>query len=236
MISINKGKVAEVVQNFGGEHWYNRFIHEPYRTFVRDYDAGITKMKKHILDRYCLTEDNKIIIDIAATKVENLYNDLDKHAPFRKKELDQELVNYLIDSTREIGGKDFVIQFRFAEQAESNLTSRVQTSIHNYFQYLIALEFRELARMTRSSLILLTIGVVILFLSVLLNEKIAGHETAIANVFAEGLNVAAWVSLWNAIASFLIDWAPRHRQIKMYQRIAKAPILFEESSPDHGWP
>ncbi len=189
-------------------------------------------MKKQILERYSLTEDNKIIIDIAAGKVGDLYNDLDKHAPYRKKELDPELVDYLIDSTSEIGTKDFVIQFRLAELADGKLTSRVKTSLHNYFQYLIALEFRELARMTRSSFILLTIGVVILSCSVLLNEKIAGHETVIANVFAEGLNVAAWVSLWNAIANFLIDWAPRRRKIKMYQRISKAPILFHEMAED----
>jgi hypothetical protein len=189
-------------------------------------------MKKHILERYSRTDDNKIIIDIAAGKVSDLYNDLDKHAPYRKKELDPELVDYLIDSTSEIGSKDFVIQFRLAELAGGKLITRVQTSIHNYFQYLIALEFRELTRMVRSSCILLTIGVVILVCDVMLTEKIADHETVLGNVFTEGLNVAAWVSLWNAIANFLIDWAPRRRQIKMYRRISKAPILFEQAASE----
>lgn len=190
-------------------------------------------MKKQILDRYSRTPDNKLKIDIAAGKVEDLFNDFDKHAPYRKKELDQDLVEYLIDSVSEIGNEDFVIQFRFTTLADTKLTSRVKTSIHNYFLYLKQLKLRELARMTRSSFILFFIGIVILSMAVWINQKIAGHETVITNVFAEGLNVAAWVSLWNAIATFLINWAPHHRQIKMYERISKATILFHETSQNN---
>lgn len=62
-------------------------------------------------------------------------------------------------------------------------------------------------------------GVVILFLAVLTRENISGSgdDMVIAHVLAEGLNVAAWVSLWHAIARYLINWAPHHRQVKMYE-------------------
>ena len=186
-------------------------------------------MKKSILERYSQTVDNEIIIDIAASKVEDLFSDFDKHAPYRKKELDQDLADYLINSASEIGKKKFVIQFRLTKSADDNLTSRVTTSVHNYFLYLIALEFRELRRMARSSLILLVIGIVILFLAVWVNQKIADNVTVIGHVFAEGLTVAAWVSLWNGIANFLINWTPHHRQIKMYKKISKAKIIFSKT-------
>ena len=39
------------------------------------------KTKIKILDRYCRTADKKVMIDIAAVRVEDLYNDLDKYAP-----------------------------------------------------------------------------------------------------------------------------------------------------------
>lgn len=187
-------------------------------------------MKKQILDRYSRTSDNKIILDISAGKVGDLYNDFDKNAPYVKKDLDQNLVEYIIDSVREIGKEDFIIQFRLQSSADANLTSRVKTSIHNYFQYLKELEFRELAIMTRTSFILLTIGVLILCLSVWVNQKIADYGDIITHVFAEGLNVAAWVSLWNAIATFLINWAPHRRKIIMYEQILKAKILFHEEA------
>lgn len=36
VISVNNGKVVDVVQKYGAEKWYGRFIREPFRTFVRD--------------------------------------------------------------------------------------------------------------------------------------------------------------------------------------------------------
>lgn len=187
-------------------------------------------MKKQILDRYCRNQDEKLVIDIAAGRLEDLFNDFDRHAPYRKKELDQDLVEYIIDSVSEIGGEDFIIQFRLKTLSDPNLTSRVKTSVHNYFLYLKELELRELARMKRSSFILFFIGVVILTLSVGVNQKIPGHETVIGNIFAEGLNVAAWVSLWNAIATYLVNWAPHRQQIRMYERISAAPVLFHATA------
>ena len=36
VISVTPGKVEDVVQKFGADKWYVRFIREPFRTFVRD--------------------------------------------------------------------------------------------------------------------------------------------------------------------------------------------------------
>jgi hypothetical protein len=40
--------------------------------------------------------------------------------------------------------------------------------------------------------------------------------------------IAAWVSLWEALAMFLVNWAPHRRLIRMYERIAKADVRFQE--------
>jgi len=188
-------------------------------------------MKKQILDRYSRTSDNEIIIDIFADKVADLYNNFDRNAPYVKKELDQDLVEYIIDSVGEIRKEDFVIQFRLKALTDANLSSRVKKSVQNYFLYLTELEYRERASMIRNSLVLLGIGILILCLSVIVNHKIADYGDILAHVFAEGLNVAAWVSLWNAIATFLINWPPHRKKTIMYERISKAKILFHEEAP-----
>jgi hypothetical protein len=36
------------------------------------------------------------------------------------------------------------------------------------------------------------------------------------------------VSLWEALAMFLVNWAPHRRLIRMYERIAKADVRFQE--------
>ncbi|MBU1170348.1 MAG: hypothetical protein KKD44_12365 [Proteobacteria bacterium] len=183
-------------------------------------------MKKKILDRYSRTPENELIIDISAEKVEDLFNDLDKYAPYRKKELDQDLVDYLINSVREIEKERFVIHFRLAVQADDSLTTRVKRSIDNYFRYLKVLKVRELADMVRSSMILFIIGIVFLSLSVWTNQKILDPDGVVGHVFLEGLTIAGWVSLWNAITTFLINWPPHRREMKLYDRISKAAIHF----------
>lgn len=182
--------------------------------------------KKKILERYSRTPDNRLIINIAAGRVENLYNNFDRHTPYVKKELDQDLVDYMIDCASEIEDENFVIQIHLENSLGSELVSRVEASISNYFIYLRELEYRELARMTRTSLILFTIGVVILIISVWMNQVVKPLGDVVAHVFAEGFNVAAWVSLWNAIATFIINWSPHRRKIKVYDRISRAPVQF----------
>lgn len=185
-------------------------------------------MKKHILDRYARTETGEIAIEINVEKVSDLYNDFDKTSPYIKKELEQGVVDYITESVREIGKEDFVISFRLSSLPEESLAERVRKSVRNYFLYLKELELRELGRMVRTSLILLTIGIAILALSAWVNLGFVKEETVMQTIFAEGLTVAAWVSLWEALATFLINWTPHHRQIKMYGRIAAAKVLFHD--------
>ncbi len=53
VMAISEGKVLEVVQKFGGQKWYHRFIREPFRTFVRDsvqqYTSREIKAKREII-------------------------------------------------------------------------------------------------------------------------------------------------------------------------------------------
>ena len=185
-------------------------------------------MKKEILDRYSTTEDGKIIIDITSDKIEYLYNDFDKQTPYIKKELDQDLADYLIECMRDIGDDGFLIQFRIAENVDTDLKSRVQTSIQSYFTYLKELEIRDLKQMLRTSSILFLSGIIILTISVWFNDYVEIHKSVINKVFSEGLTVAAWISLWESLATFLINWAPHKRQIKLCERLAGASVLFKD--------
>lgn len=186
-------------------------------------------MKRQILERYALTRDNKFIIDITTHRVNDLFNDYDRHSPYIKKELNPNLVEYIIDSVREIGGNNFVIRFHFETEPNADSFSRIQIGIHNYFLYLKELEIRELTRMTRTSLILLSIGIAVLVLSIILKADYSLHKSVIYTVFSEGLTIAAWISLWEALATYLINWSPHRQLIKMYESIAKAPVVFNET-------
>lgn len=183
-------------------------------------------MKKEISERYVHSDNGDIIIDISAQKVEDLYNDFDKYAPYVKKELDQDLVDYIIDSVREIGDAPFIIRFRLNSALEPKLTSRLQSSVGNYFRYLRELEIDELKNMARRSFYLFLIGLAFITASIWVNTLYEANMTVLKKVFAEGLTVAGWVSFWEATATFLINWVPHRNKIKMFERIASASLHF----------
>jgi hypothetical protein len=60
----------------------------------------------------------------------------------------------------------------------------------------------------------------------LLNERLDAEASVMGSVFAEGLTVAAWVSLWESLATFLIHWTPRRRRIRLFESIAQSDVLF----------
>lgn len=183
-------------------------------------------MKATVLERYARTEDGRYVIDITAGKTADLYNDLDKHAPYVRKDLNQDLVDYLIESARDLGREKFTIQIHIFEPPDDAMKERITSSINSYFLYLKTVELNELARTMRTSFIFFVIGLIILFFSVWVNQQLADDATVLTKVFAEGLTVAAWVSLWEALATFLVNWTPYTRQIKLYERIAGAPVSF----------
>lgn len=183
-------------------------------------------MKENILDRYRRTATNRPVIDVAAGKVEDLYDEFDRQAPFIVKDLDAGLVEYITDSARDLDNEDFIIHFNLASPPDNEMMMRIRDSVKSYFFYLRDLQARELRRTIRTSVIFMVMGMGILFLSVWVNQGISDSTPVVGRVFAEGLTVAAWVALWEALANFLVNWRPYRRQMKVYEKVAGADLEF----------
>lgn len=183
-------------------------------------------MKKSILSRYERTAKNEVIIDASVRTVEDLYNNFDRTAPYVKKDLDQEFVDYVIECVREIGPSDFVIRISLSNMPEEAVMDRVRTSIQTYFQYLQETEKRALVTMFRRSLVLFTIGLALLVLAIMATRRLSSSEGVLAEVFAQGLTVAAWVSLWEAIANLFLEWFPHRQDIRRHAKVMNAPVMF----------
>jgi hypothetical protein len=184
-------------------------------------------MKKTVLDRYERAPDGRILIDVNANRLEDLYSNFDKSAPYIRRDLDPSLVDYLIGCARELDGESFVIRFTLSQPPNESRLLRIQRSVREYFLYLTETEKQEVLEMFRRAAILFSIGLAILFTSVSVNRWLGEERSVVANVFAEGLTVAAWVSLWEALAVFLIEWFPHRKNIILYRRLAAAPLDFK---------
>lgn len=183
-------------------------------------------MKPTALARYERTVGGSIIIDVAAAQVEDLYSNYDRSLPYIRRDLDQDLVDYLIDCAREVRREPFVVRFTLSQPPENDRQSRICRSVNEYFLYLAETERQKIMQMFRRSAIFFSLGIAILFLSVLVNQALGAERPVVANVFAEGLTIAAWVSLWESLAIFLIEWPPHRKSVRLYRQLANAELLF----------
>ena len=181
-------------------------------------------IKKVILSRYARTKSGKVAIDISAGSIRDLYQDFDRTAPYIRRDLDPEFAEYLIESVHEIGKTDFMIRITFVQHDPNVPDDRIKKSIENHFIHMQHIERREQHKMLHTSLLLLMTGVGILITAVWVNRLLAGSSGVIAQVLMEGLNVAAWVSLWEALANLLIHWAPHRQEIKLFRRLSQADV------------
>lgn len=197
-------------------------------TFVYDFGYYVIRniMKKNILGRYEVNDQSKVVIDVSIKTVEDLFNNFDRNAPYSKKELDQEFVDYIIDSVREIGENEFIIHITLSNMPDEKVMGRVQSSIQTYFRYLKDLENRSIEMMFSRSFKLFGLGLGLLFIAIVLNRNLSTNEGILAQIFSEGLTIAAWVSLWEAIAIIFIEWRPHKKNINLYESIMRAKVAF----------
>lgn len=180
-------------------------------------------MKKNILDRYDRTTNNEIIIKISTSKFENLYEHFDKSSSFLKKDLSKQLVDYIIESVSEISNEKFIIIFYLEEKIEEKNILQIEESFDNYFYYLEELEKKKMKEQVKNSLIFMLIGVFFITLSILSET----NQELPYRIVTEGLMVAGWVSMWEAMATILIKWLPLSKKLKLFKKISTSKIKFE---------
>jgi len=189
-------------------------------------------MKRSIIDRYEMNDSRQVVVDVSVRSVEDLFDRFDRCAPYMKKDLDPQFVDYLIGCAQELGRHDFSIRINLTTPATAENKQRVQQSIRNYLHYLQHVTVRELKAMFRRSLALFGLGLGLLTLAINTGQQLAHDGNVPGQILTEGVTVAAWVSLWQALANLLIGWQPHRRELIVYRRIMAAPVQFQSSAED----
>lgn len=177
-----------------------------------------------VLSRYPRTGDGRLVIDISVARMADLYNIFDRTAPLASKDLNQGLVEYLLESVREIGKADFIVRIRFQSDYPPEMLAGIRQSIGNFFRYLEALQHRRKRRALYLSVLLAVFGGALFAVSGMVDKLAAGSFAG--GILSEGIIVAAWVALWEAVATFLIRFPGDRRQRGLYRRLAAAEIEF----------
>jgi hypothetical protein len=179
-----------------------------------------------ILDRYEVKDDKQIIIDVAVGSIEDLYDNFDRTATYFKRDLDPDFVEHLVYCAREIGRYPFLLRISLRQAESEERQNRLCTSIQTFFEYLRLVEMQNLRQLFQRSIVLLSLGVLLLLLSLRIGDRLVSAGPVWDRLLAEGITILAWVSMWEALVRFLLEWQPLYQNIRLYRRIANTKIEF----------
>jgi hypothetical protein len=167
-------------------------------------------------------EQGEACIDVRTAAIENVF-DLRDPAPFRNRDLDPTLRDYLVDSAEDLlSQKGLLIVFWLENPCEMK---QLEEPVRAHFSY-------ELERLTRNRLREVRMGfmslVIAFFLITLFTaaSQLVGHQltSTLGTALKEALIISGWVLLWRPIEVLVYDGLPWRRTRKILNKLIHARI------------
>ena len=186
------------------------------------------KMASDILQRYDMTVDNRFIVPAGVPEYKALYEAYDYYSSLYKRDLNEDLVEYLFECAEEIGvNNEFVIRFDIPENEKSKSEENdIVFSIKSYFEYLVTLCRKEIKAAFSRLLIHFVIAVLAFICWVVISRSISESETAVYQFFTNGLSAGIWVLLLLGFSRFVFRIKIQMTEIKLCRKIMNSPIEF----------
>lgn len=188
-------------------------------------------LKKHVMsflmERY-RRENNILCIDVRFHEFKQLYDGRDP-SPFYERDLDEDLVRYLVMSCEEIAHDEPIKIVMNEVQPTSSLQQKEDfvQALHSYFDHEVRSTDNELKYLFRQGRTSLAFGLSFLILCVFFAIKFVGEITIVSRVIYEGLIIIGWVALWKPINIFLYEWWPFLRKKRVYKLLSNIKIEFK---------
>lgn len=179
------------------------------------------------MERY-RQENGTFCIDLNVNEFKQLYDGRDP-SPFHERDLDENLVRYLVMSCEEIAQNEaikIVMRVPTSKDFEEQKTNFTH-ALHQYFDHEVRTTENELKNLFRLGQISLLFGFIFLIICVFLAIKFVGEKTVFSQVIYEGLIIMGWVALWKPINIFLYDWLPYSRKKRIYKLLSAISIDFK---------
>jgi hypothetical protein len=171
--------------------------------------------------RYRL-ENGQPCVDVRIAGIEQLFDNRDP-APFRERDLDPDLVEYLLDAGDDLRSeRTFRLVFWLTNPCQPG---EIDAAFHAHFEYELERIERSRRRQRRTGQVALLLGacviVALLSLAQLVGRVAPG---SIGAALREGLVIASWVVMWRPVEILIYDWIPVRRQRRVIRRLLAAPI------------
>lgn len=171
--------------------------------------------------RYRL-EEGKPCVDVRIASLDHLFDNRDP-APFRERDLDPALVEYLQAISHDLPGRDgFRIVFWLERTCQPGV---VEAAYRAHFEHALGRLDHRRRRARRAGQIALLFGagliILLMSLSQLAVEAVPGSLGA---ALREGLVISSWVVLWRPVELLIYDWIPVWDERRIMRRLLAAPL------------
>jgi hypothetical protein len=173
-------------------------------------------------------EAGQPILDVRVATLEQLFDNRDP-APFRDRDLDPELVEYLLDGARELAGTK---PLRIAIWLESPAAGDVEQAVRAHFEHELNRSDRRRREQVRAGWIGLAIAAVVVVVLITVGEMVERRVTgALGTGLREALVISGWVLMWRPLEVLVYDritWR-RDRRLLLSIRDAAVEVHARES-------
>lgn len=183
------------------------------------------KSEKKILERY-EKENNQYAIQISTNAFRELFDKYDRTSSFIKRDLDNDLAEYLFDSASDLERREFYVCLNlYAEQQSDALEEKVNKGIDSYFEYEAHKIEKKRRKVVRKIILHITLAVICFFLSYTLNKALT-TDSFLYVLFVESIAIAVWVLLWPVFSDFIYELLEIKQTLRTYRKLINAKLKF----------
>nr|WP_208677006.1 hypothetical protein [Synechococcus elongatus]AZB72794.1 hypothetical protein DOP62_08785 [Synechococcus elongatus PCC 11801] len=176
-------------------------------------------------------DNGRFVIEISLDQYSDVFNEWDP-APFKRRDLDPYLQQYLEESSDEIPLRyPLEICFQLPQGLrDRSLETKVCDGFHNCLTFRLYLLNQEQQRLNRYVFLFVLAGFSLIGSATLFRDRLG--ETILVSTLLEGVVVSGWVFLWEAVSLIIFKKREIHHRYRSYQRLQQAPIIFAELPPE----
>ena len=172
--------------------------------------------------RYRL-ENGQPILDVRVESMEQLFDNRDP-APFRDRDLDPALVEYLLDGARDLASSPLRVEIWLGTSPSGDVPQAVRA----YFQHEIDRINRRRREQVRAGLIALSIAVAVVIMLIAVAEVVERRVMGtLGTALREALVISGWVLMWRPIEVLVYDRITWRRDRRILESIRDASITVQ---------
>lgn len=185
------------------------------------------RKKKHYLDQFYTVdkETGDFLIEIKLKEYDDIFNNWDSSL-YNVRDLDRSLKSFISDCSQDIDlNRNVGLRFHLSkEEPDHEKEETILEGIHNYYEYLLFVEQKQLASKRRQAFLFILISSLFILGSFYLRN--ATGLALFQHFLLESITVGSWIFMWEAFYMLFINSRDELRKQKEYKRLVRAPVFY----------